>query len=357
MDEFEKKDGTLLNILKDSIKPLKKTILPSLGIIIFICLIIAAFSLAIFPDLIWQLEQFKPQIDQISQWNDTNPNQPLPDELAQAQRSYTTTVFGNIILNSSMMFFPLIFLLLVVPGRVNYLHTKNEDGAKNWLESLKMPFGSTNQTYTALFLFLFYPFIIAVLIMLMYIPGFIFMIYCFFGFQSLVLDEKSGREVFRGGVFYAKENVSKIIVVLFLGIFAPMIIIHFSSGPILSALGFTSERYTEWITPSTRNYGMLYLYYFVNLVLQNFLYFWFPVVHTVAFDYIRKEKLNQIEKEERLALDTGKDKVVKIVVRRDQRYYHCKKCGKKLPVSAKKCARCGQLHRIMVPKKKPKSNK
>ena len=62
------------------------------------------------------------------------------------------------------------------------------------------------------------------------------MVYLFFAYHSLVLDEKDTLEVFRGGVFYVRDNFWKIIGLLFFAVFIPMGLTLLFQQSVLNAL-------------------------------------------------------------------------------------------------------------------------
>ena len=122
-------------------------------------------------------------------------------------------------------------------------------------------------------------------------------------------------EVFRGGVFYVRDNFWKIIGLLFFAVFIPMGLTLLFQQSVLNALfglqfsSTSTTAFQTWMNPSTRNYGMLLLYYFMETLLGNCLYFWFPLVWISAFFRFRSLKLNQMQQPVPIAED-GKEKTI-----------------------------------------------
>ena len=355
---------------KTSLKLLLKTAGPSILSLLIFTLLSAIIMLIILPSLEYNYFSLEPQIDSIRELLSTNPNYELSEGellIVKTSEIYATKIaFFNYILH----LIPLMGLMLVLPGKTHNLITHNKESPDTWVKSFIEPFNTKDKAVASVFLLLFMPIILTIGMIMMYIPGILIMVYLFFSFQSLVLDEKSGMEIFRGGRFYAKGNFMKITLLLFLGIFLPSMIMVQFKPIILNTLQFTEQNHALWVDPNVGNYGTLFIYYFLSIFLENILLIWFPILHTVHFILFREQKIRELreaDKNEKVDVDldenkktygvvlkekadkTDKKKIITITISSQKRRktYTCKKCGNKIPIGSKKCSKCGQLYKII----------
>jgi hypothetical protein len=350
----EPEEVSLKDVFLDSLKLIKPTIIPALLFIIAFCAIGALCHLTL-TNYYWDIQVLTTEYSALQSQIDADPNLVLTDDMEYLQFSYSMVVFISLIYNMVFQFLPQTGILMLMTGKIYNIYTHDNSTPKTWAESIKAPFKTKNKAFTSILIFLLYIIFIPIGILMIYIPGILMMIFLYFSIHALILDDKKGMEALRGGVFYAKDNAARMLGIIFVTIFIPMLIAFLISDPLMTLLNLTTENQIIWLNPATRNYGMLFLYYFCGLLFQSFLYFWFPVVFVVAFTKIRDYKIDQREYQNTLELDTVKsksNKVKNIELNADQRKYHCLVCGQKLPVAAKKCSNCGQLYRFIIPRKK-----
>jgi hypothetical protein len=117
-------------------------------------------------------------------------------------------------------------------------------------------------------------------------------------------------------------------------------------NPLMNLLGLDVSRLDVWLNPATRNYYMLFVYYFVLTFISNIAYFWLPTLWTVSYFHIRTEKMTNMQKLQKKTDDSQKVKRMELKV--GQKVYNCTVCGQKIDVGIKKCHKCGQLYRFVI---------
>ncbi len=339
---------SLLNIFKDSLKLLKKTILPLLLIIFLLSLITAGINLLLLTNAKWTIFELSADYNDIVKSLDSDPDYVLSDENNKLYRYYSILLMITNVAQWSMLLFIIISLLIMSTGRIYSLYYEDDDAPSNWIESVIKPFNSGKRALTSLFLTIFGSILITLGFIIFIIPGILMIYYGIFSIPSLIIDEKEGIDIIRGGLFYIRGLFAKLIFILLISFFIPMLIQYFIQEPIMNLFDLTGENYIVWINPTTSNYGMVYIYNFVNLLLQNILYFFVPVIYTVTFVQIREGKLGTISSKQENVTKSKKNskKVTIIEIKKTQKYFKCPNCGKKLPVSARKCFKCKTLFEI-----------
>lgn len=343
-------ESSLRKILKDSLSVLKSACLPLILFVILLSLLSSIIITFTLTDFFWEQKTLAPIITEINTKLDADPNYQLSAEEREFQIRVVYLFIATNVFNYVYQFIPIIGLFLITPAKLYYIHTKAPENKISWIQSLLSPFRGIKRAISAIFLFLFFIIIIPVGLMIFYIPGIIFMVYGFFSFYSLILDEKVGLEVLRGGIFYTKDQFPKIMAILMLGMFLPMLITLYTIQPLMDLFGFSISNFESWIDPANRNYPMIFIFEFLDVFLLNILFIWLPVVYTVAFDYIRREKLTKIEEMKTKLHNNINSKVNTIELQPDQVSYYCPNCNQKLPISARKCPRCHRLYRIIIKK-------
>ena len=198
-----------------------------------------------------------------------------------------------------------------------------------------------------------------------------------------------GKHAFKGARFYSRGYIVELLFFILIGFLVPLFLGEWLSGIFLSIVGFTNENFLVWINPATFNGANVFLYDFMNTFNQLIFTFWFPTLFTVAFMHIRRVKLEDIQEQSNLlannpnkvidvsiepktyevksltpsedfstTLDTSapmnspsnsdSSKINVQIVRIDisDKHYNCPKCGKKLPISTRKCPDCETLIKI-----------
>jgi predicted RNA-binding Zn-ribbon protein involved in translation (DUF1610 family) len=346
----EKKfDLSLSTIFIDSLKMLKKTILPTLIFIFLLSLIIAGLNLLILTGAKRTVIEMSASYADIVEILNSNPEYVLSDEMNKVYRNYPILFLIINIAQWSMPFFILICLLMISTGKIYSLYYDGDvDSSSGWIKSVTIPFNSGKRAMTSLFLLIFGSILISIGFLIFIFPGILILYYGIFSIHSLIIDEKEGKETIRGGFFYVKGLFSKLIFILLISIFIPMLIQNYTLGPLMNLFGLTNENYILWIDSTSPNYGMIYIYNFMDLFLQNILFFFVPVIYTVSFVQIREGKLDNLS----FKLRDGKESkdnsrnIITIEIEKNQNQFKCPNCDKKLPISAKKCYKCKQLFNI-----------
>jgi hypothetical protein len=333
-------------IIIESLQLLKKTLFPTLGIIFLLSFIVALFALLLLVNPGWELRNVAAELQLINEYS-KDPAYELPSNFQEIQFRFLQLTLYNLVITSFLQFLCPIGLLLLTTGRIYHIYTSDKDAPKTWLRSLKSPLSTPRRAFTSFTLVILLSFFVPIGIMLFFFPGILLMVYGFFQFHAYLLDEKYGRDILKGGAFYARDNFAKIVVLLFLGFFMPWLISYLISMPLVHAIGLSDLKFLEISAPETRNYGMLLVFYFVNFSIQNMFYFWFPALMCVAFVKIRTQKL-QILKNLTEKKTEKKDVIKTMEIQAGQRNYNCTVCGQKLPLSAKKCNKCGQLYKMIL---------
>ncbi|QEE16501.2 hypothetical protein DSAG12_02331 [Promethearchaeum syntrophicum] len=342
----EKKfDLSLGTIFLDSLKLLKKTIFPTLIFIFLLTLIIAGLNLLILTGakstILEMGNEYKEIVDLLSE----DPDYVLSDELNTIYRNYPTLFLITNIAEGSLLFFILLPLLMISIGKIYSLYYEDEDAPSTWIKSISKPFNSGKRALTSAFIIIFGSVLISTGFSIFIIPGILVIYSGIFSIHSLIIDEKEGMETIRGGLFYVKGFFAKLIIILTISIFIPMLIQYLFQVPFMELIGLTENNYETWINPTTRNLGMLYIYNFTILFTQSILFFLVPVIYTVAFVQIRDGKLGSPTPKRKFD-SKFKDKnknIIIIEIEKNQKHFNCPNCGKKLPSSSRKCYKCKQL--------------
>ncbi len=344
LQNSEKKfDLSLPTIFKDSLKLVKKTILPNLVFIFLLSLIVAGLSLLFFTEAKWAIIEKTDAYNEILKILNNNPDYVLSDEMNKLYWSYQTLYWITTISEWSIFLIIPITLLIMSTGKIYSLYYEDEDAPSDWIKSVIKPFNSGKRVMTSLFLIIFGSILITIGFIIFIVPGILIMYFGIFSIHSLIIDEKLGMETIRGGLFYVKGLFAKLSLILLIAIFIPMLIQDYYISPLMEALKLNDDNLTRWLNPTTRNYGMLYIYNFMKLFFKNILYFFAPVIYTVTFVQIRDGKLGNI------GISNSKEdskKVVIIEMEKNQSHFNCPNCNKKLPSSARKCFKCKQLFDI-----------
>ena len=347
----EKKfDLSLGTIFIDSFKLLKKTILPTLIFIFILTLIITGLNLLILTNAKWTIIEMGNEYSNILEILKNDPEYVLSDEMNTVYRNYPTLFLITNIAEGSLLFFILISLLMISIGKIYSLYYEDEDAPSTWITSITKPFNSGKRALTSLFLIIFGSIIISTGFSIFIIPGILIIFYGIFSIHSLIIDEKEGMDTIRGGLFYVKGFFSKLILILTVSIFIPMLIQYLFQVQVMDLIGLTENNYASWINPTTRNFGMLYIYNFMILFMQSILFFLVPVIYTVAFVQIRDGKLGVISSKHRYGSKFKEDSknVIIIEIEKNQKHFKCPNCDKKLPSSSRKCFKCKQLFDLKV---------
>ena len=342
----EKKfDLSLGIIFVDSFKLLKKSILPTLLFILLLTLIIAGVNLLILTGPKSTIIEMGKEYSDILEILSINPDYILSDEMNTVYRNYPTLFLITNVVEGSLLFFILIPLLMISIGKIYSSYYEDEDAPSTWIKSITKPFNSGKRALTSVFIIIFGSILISLGFSISIIPGILVIYYGIFSIHSLIIDEKKGMDTIRGGFFYVKGLFAKLILILTISIFIPMLIQYLFQVPFMELIGLTEENYTTWINPTTRNLGMIYIYNFTVLLTQSILFFLVPVIYTVAFVQIRDGKLGSLTSKKKFGIKS-KDKNKKVIIieiEKNQNHFNCPNCGKKLPSSSRKCFKCKQL--------------
>ncbi|MHA1476388.1 MAG: hypothetical protein ACTSQ5_14535, partial [Promethearchaeota archaeon] len=294
-----------------------------------------------------------------------DPDYVLSDEENKLFWNYQALYWISLIFESSMRLIIPIALLILSTGKIYSSYYEDEDAPSSWIISITKPFNSGKRAITSLFLIIFGSILITIGIIAFVFPGFgsilitigiiafvfpgiLIILFGMFSIHSLVIDEKEGMDTIRGGIFYVRGQFPKLILILLISIFIPMYIQSLYLDPLKILFGLTEEKFLLWINPTTHNYGMLYIYNFVDLFFRNILYFFVPIIYTVTFVQIRDGKLGFISSKQKNGKISKKNSknVILIEIEKNQNHFNCPNCNKKLPSSARKCFKCKQLFDI-----------
>lgn len=341
-------------ILKDAWKLFIKTALPTLGLIVVLSLITAAFRLVYVPGD-WYIHANQSAYEALMQKISDGEVELTPEEnsLRFAYQIITSlTLLGR----WSIPFFTLLAVILLTTGKIYFLQTGESDAPQTWNQSFLAPFRSRAHVFTVLIYLLIFPLFITIGLLLFLIPGIYIFIRGIFIIHAIVVDEHSGRMAFRGGKFYMKDNGWKLFLLAVLSLLIPLLIGTLVSNPVMNALGYSDEVYFTLIDPDTRNMAVVFLYYVVMHLLENI---WFIPVSALfgsAFFHIRRQKIEiygnatefeikkpspRIQNEKSSEADKAQIRTVTVDPTKD--YFYCPVCKQKLPLSARKCVKCGTL--------------
>jgi len=221
----EKKiDLSLLTIFKDSLKLLKKTVLPILIFIFLLSLITAGLNLLILTGTKRTVIEMSASYADIVEILDSNPEYVLSDEMNKIYRNYPILFLITNIAQWSMPFFILISLLMISTGKIYSIYYEDNDAPSGWIKSITKPFNSGKRAMTSIFLLIIGSILISIGFLIFIIPGILILYYVIFSIHSLIIDEKEGKEIIRGGFFYVKGLFSRLIFILLISIFIPMLI-------------------------------------------------------------------------------------------------------------------------------------
>ena len=186
--------------------------------------------------------------------------------------------------------------------------------------------------------------------MLFFIPGIILMAFFFYSVFAVIIDEKEGREVFRGGRYYLRDNWWKTILLLLIAFFGPWGLSLLFYQPLMNVI-FPSGLLSAWLDPGSRNSGMIFIYFFCDYVIQYLLFFWFPVLYSVVFYDIQARKIFEQQSRKASLQAQTESKIKTIEVSGGQKDYACLICGARMPLGQKKCPDCGEVFRIIIKRK------
>lgn len=341
---------TIKQILQHTGILLKKNFFQLIGIIILLTLFSTLISIISLPSALWQSFIFRQtnlswltQIEADSTFILTN----------EQQRLYSSYSISSLIIRIfqwALGFFIPSALLLFTCGKLYHDIENDPDAPESWFQSIRRGFQTPKRVASSIIVLLILMWGIPIGIMLLFIPGIILMAFFFYSVFAIVIDEKEGREVFRGGQFYLKDNGWKTIVLLLIAFFIPWGLSLLYFEPLMKII-FPNGLESVWLDPTARNYGMLFLYFFCEYLFQYLLYFWFPVLYSVVFFDIQARKIDEQHKR-KAALNTQVDvKIKKIEVTAGQRDYACLVCGAKMPLGQKKCPQCGEIFQIVIKRK------
>ncbi|MHA1719282.1 MAG: zinc ribbon domain-containing protein [Promethearchaeota archaeon] len=335
----EKFDISLIKIFKDSFKLLKKTILPLLLFISILSFISACLKLLILTDANWALYKVSDIYNEIARKLKENPDLVLSNDEYRTIRIYSVLFFISNITDWSLLLLGPISLLVLSTGKIYFIYYRDNDAPSKWLESIKFPFNSKKRAITSLYIIIFGSIFISIGFLIFILPGVLIIFYGIFSIHALIIDEKKGIEALKGGLFYVRGHFTKLIAILLIIVFIPMLIQYYYQDPLNNFLNLTDENYILWMNPETRNYGLLFIYDFTNIFFQNILYFFIPVVYVVTFVQIRDHKLGISA----TSKSKSRKEIITVEIDKDQTHFKCPNCGKRLPSSARKCFKCKQL--------------
>jgi hypothetical protein len=352
-------------ILSDSWKIIPQTILVSLSLLIFLALFSALmeFLLLDLTTVSWNLSELQKEFNIVTDLLKTNPDLVLTTDQLSVQKTYPIYLLIFRLFSMSLPQFTIIVLILFSCEKIFALSMKTgtfeTNGIKyehdlehkvSWAHSFRAPVRDGKTLATSLVLIILGSILLTLGVLLLVITGIILMIFGLFAIHALIIDEQPGMEAVKGGRFYAKQNFTRILVVLILSISLPMIIVALTQTRLLTLLGFTEDIVLSWQNPATAQWGNVFLYRVVFQFSQIIFFFWFPTVYTVLFAYIRFEKVGALELTPKRS-PTATIKTLKINAH--QKHYMCEICSQKLPLSARKCIKCGQMYQV----KRKKTNR
>jgi len=314
--------------------------------ILFFNLICSIGLMILLPNSDWALLVIRPNVQALADRIAANPGYELTSADQALRLQQLSLFYTSLITKYAFQFITPVALLFGSTGKLYASLSLSKQSKPTWIQSFKLPFKNGKAILTSIFLFLFLIFLIPIGLIFLYIPGIMIMIFFFFSIHSLILDDKIGLEVFRGGIFYAKDNVVKLMVLLLIGVFLPIGLSILLQNSVLPAIFGVDSNYENWIDPTNRNYGMIFVYFFVENFLNNIAFIWLPTLWVSAFYEIKQQKLKILAKKTIPSPILGNVRTMEISA--DQKFYHCSNCGQKLELSAKKCHQCGQLYRLVV---------
>ncbi|MCF2140864.1 MAG: zinc ribbon domain-containing protein [Candidatus Lokiarchaeota archaeon] len=331
----------LKDVFADAWKIFIKTALPTLGLLVLISFLTAVFRLIYIP-ADWYIHNINPEytaiIEKISNSGTLTPEE---NSLKTNYQIFTSlTLLGR----WSIPFFSILFLTLITTGKIYYIQTNELDGSRSWKLSVFAAFQSKEQTLITILYLIFFPIIITFGTILMILPGVYFFIKGIFIIHAIIIDEHGGRQAIRGGKFYLQGNVKTMLILFFIGVFIPFLIGAIISDPMIGMLGYSDEKYYQFIDPSSRNIWIVLFYYFCMHLLENIWFLPFPALIGSAFFYIREQKLKIYQNDDKFYIKhPSASKIHNIKVDPSKDFYYCPVCKKKLPLSARKCTKCGAL--------------
>ncbi len=349
---------SLKEILRDSFMLIGKTIFPILAYLLVLSVMVGLLHYLVFDitHINLNLLNLGEEYEQLIEVVQTNPDYIYSEAEITLQKTYPVLFFISSVLKFSFQMVILIFILLVTACKIVDLDQKSNSASFSWQQSLKEPFKTKQRLLTSSFLLLCGSILVTAGAMLFIVPGVILMILFVFSIHSMLVDEKHGAEALKGGRFYARDNVAALIIILFLSFFLPMLIQLTYITPLMNIVGFSSDNYEIWIQDPTTYSGHLILHNICLQFFQNLVFFWFPIVVSVAFSKIQLSKMKNLQNSQNSQLVDVKQsfphasqhsKLKKVAVKVGQNHYFCGNCGKKTPIASKKCAKCGQLHKLI----------
>ncbi|MHA1888301.1 MAG: hypothetical protein DRO88_09020 [Promethearchaeia archaeon] len=366
---LQPKSVSLKSILKEAWILFKKTALPTLGLVILLSLITAVFRLVYIPGD-WYIHANQSSYNSILEKLSSGQTELTQEEnsLRFAYQIITSlTLWGR----WSIPFFALLSVVLFSTGKIYFLQTHEPDSPQTWKESILVPFHTKSQGFTAVLYILIYPLLITVGLLIFIIPGIYIFLRGIFIIHSIIVDEHGGRMAFRGGKFYLRDNVKPLIVVFLIGVLIPLFIGSLVSNPIMKAIGYSEDKYFTLIDPSNQHIGLVLVYYICMHILENIWFLPAPALFGSAFFHIRQQKLELYRSNSdfeiklpssAVDLSSGAPaKVLKedmetnnktayiytVIVDPATDFYYCPVCKKKLPLSARKCTKCGALIQLL----------
>ena len=348
--EISKESGfdSFKRIIRQSGPLFLKTFIPIFLTLLLSTVICALGLTLILPNSDWAQIVLRPELQALQDRIHADASYELTALDKSLNFQQLSLYFQSLLTKIGFEFVTPLVLLFGSTIKLNSMLSSNKKNSITWIKSFKAPLKSGKTFLTGLFLFLFLVLLIPIGLVIAYLPGIFIMVLFFFSIHSLLLDDKIGVEVFRGGLFYARENIVKLILLLLIGVFLPLGLTELLQNQIKPAL-FGNDLvavYESWLDPLNRNYGMLFYYFFVETFISNLAYLWLPTLWASAFFEIKQQKLKILSVKKTPAPLVGNVRTMEISA--DQSFYHCSTCGQKLPLSAKKCHQCGQLYRLIV---------
>ncbi|MHA1619329.1 MAG: hypothetical protein ACTSVZ_08600 [Promethearchaeota archaeon] len=358
LSTFQPNPLYIKKILVDGWFLFKKVVFPTIALVLIISLITALFRL-VYIGADWYIYQTNPVYLEILENLEDPAFIPTPEE-NYIKNYYQIITVITLLGRWSIPFFSLLLLTVLTSGKIYGLITNEEGSPETWKESLTFPFETPSRFFTVWGYLLVFPLLITLGLILFILPGIFIFISWIFMIHSILADgHKGGRNALQGGRFYSRQNMRVLIILFFIGIFLPYVVGSLISSQVFPAIGFNDENYYAMIDPASRSLGRIYLYYFVAHLFENLWLIGFPSLIGSAFYHIREQKLGiytpkdvsqkkNIQKDQKLHRQGKSSKVRVVKVNPNQDFYHCPKCKEKLPLSARKCSKCGILIDVKI---------
>jgi hypothetical protein len=336
--------------LQKSVILIKKNFLQLVGLLFILSLLSAFLSILFFPGGLWQAYLFRQENADWLSLIESNSSPSLTPEQQQLYTSYSISNLAIRIIQWAFGFLIPSALLLFSSGKLYFDINQDPEAPPTWKKSIQRGFLTPKRAASSILILLILMLGISIGIVLYFIPGILVMAFFFYCVYAITIDEKEGREIFRGGKFYLTGNGWKTIVLIFVAFFLPWGISLFYYMPLMNLI-FPHGILSEWLDPTTRNYGMLLLYFFIDFIIQYILYIWFPVIYTVVFFDFQARKIHEQQTRKNALTVQNEAKIKTIEVTIGQKDYACLICGAKMPLGQKKCPDCGEVFRVVIRRK------